>query len=224
MKSPRIYTYKVTFEEIPHWYWGVHKESKYEDGYMGSPSTHRWMWDFYTPHLQVLELFDDWEEALRVEKRLIESDLNNPFCLNENSGGFLSLESCKRGGKKVVELGIGCFGIGPLERSEIGRKSAQKCMEMRVGIHAPGVASLAGKLGAEVNRINGTGLHDPQVREKALAKQRKRVELIHIATGKILHFDSLREAANALNLNRRNLGAVCHGRQRTTKGFLARFA
>jgi hypothetical protein len=24
--NPRIYTYKVTFEEIPDWYWGVHKE------------------------------------------------------------------------------------------------------------------------------------------------------------------------------------------------------
>jgi hypothetical protein len=103
MKSPRIYTYKVTFEEIPHWYWGVHKESKYNDGYMGSPTTHRWMWDFYTPHLQILELFplsdDGWEEANRVEDRLILPDLNNPLCLNEGCNGYVSIETARKGGE-----------------------------------------------------------------------------------------------------------------------------
>jgi hypothetical protein len=24
--QPRIYTYKITFEGSPYWYWGVHKE------------------------------------------------------------------------------------------------------------------------------------------------------------------------------------------------------
>jgi hypothetical protein len=96
----RIYTYKITFEEIPHWYWGVHKEGKFNDGYMGSPKTHKWMWEFYTPRIQILEFFpyteEGWEEARSVEDRLIRPDLNNPLCLNENCGGSHSLETLRK--------------------------------------------------------------------------------------------------------------------------------
>ena len=99
--QPRIYTYKITFEEIPQWYWGVHKEKRYNDGYLGSPVTHRWMWEFYTPHLQILEVFDytdeGWAKANEVEKRVIRPDLNNPWCLNEGCAGTLSFEACRRG-------------------------------------------------------------------------------------------------------------------------------
>lgn len=67
---------------------------------MGSPETHRWMWSFYTPKLQILEFFsytdEGWKEANLVEKRLIEPDLNNPLCLNENCGGVVSLEARRR--------------------------------------------------------------------------------------------------------------------------------
>ena len=101
--QPRIYTYKVTFEEIPDWYWGSHKEDEFDDGYLGSPKTHSWKWEFYTPHLQILEVFpytdDGWDEACKVEKRCIKPDLNNPLCLNEHAGGFMSLEACRRGGE-----------------------------------------------------------------------------------------------------------------------------
>jgi hypothetical protein len=99
--QPRIYTYKITFEEVPYWYWGVHKERRYNDGYLGSPVTHKWMWEFYTPHLQILEIFpyseEGWVEANSVERRLILPDLNNPLCLNEGCAGTLSLEACRRG-------------------------------------------------------------------------------------------------------------------------------
>ena len=100
--QPRIYTYKITFEEIPHWYWGVHKEKRYNDGYMGSPVTHKWVWEFYTPKMQILELFpftdEGWREAGEIEARLIHPDLNNPLCLNEHGGGRTSIEMCKKGG------------------------------------------------------------------------------------------------------------------------------
>jgi hypothetical protein len=103
MKSPRIYLYKVTFEEIPDFYWGIHKEKSFEDGYLGSPITHAWKWDFYTPHLQVCEVFDyseaGWKEAHSVEKRVIRNDLNNPLCLNEHCGGYFSLDSCRKAGQ-----------------------------------------------------------------------------------------------------------------------------
>jgi hypothetical protein len=103
--QPRIYTYKITFEEIPHWYWGVHKEKKYNDGYMGSPVTHKWMWEFYTPKIQILEVFpptdEGWKEASQVELRLIRPELNNPLCLNEGCGPCVSLEISRRNGARL---------------------------------------------------------------------------------------------------------------------------
>lgn len=105
--QPRIYTYKVTFEEVPHWYWGVHKEKRYGESYLGSPVTHKWMWEFYTPKIQILEVFPHtgkgWEEAQRVEDRIIKPDLNNPLCLNESCGGIKSHYSCSKGGVKGSE-------------------------------------------------------------------------------------------------------------------------
>lgn len=103
----KIYVYKVTFEEIPHWYWGVHREKSPNDGYMGSPTTHKWMWDFYTPHLQICQLFDytdeGWYQARDVESRIIRPDLNNPLCLNENCGGTYSREVLRKGVKAAAE-------------------------------------------------------------------------------------------------------------------------
>ena len=111
MKSPRIYTYKVTFEEIPDWYWGVHKEAKYNDGYMGSPVTHAWKWEFYTPHLQICEIFpytdEGWEDAKNVEHRIILPDLNNPLCLNEHCGTSPSLEIMRKTGKRMFQQSEG---------------------------------------------------------------------------------------------------------------------
>jgi hypothetical protein len=105
MTTPRIYTYKITFEEIPHWYWGVHKEKKFGELYLGSPKTHKWMWEFYTPKIQILEFFpnteEGWEEANRVERRLIKNDLNNPLCLNEACGGCISLACRRKGVEKL---------------------------------------------------------------------------------------------------------------------------
>jgi hypothetical protein len=106
--KPRIYVYKITFEEIPDWYWGVHKETKYGEFYMGSPVTHAWKWEFYTPEKQIVQLFDysqeGFTEAKTLEDRLILPDLNNPLCLNEALGGAYSLESCSLGGKKASEI------------------------------------------------------------------------------------------------------------------------
>ena len=106
--DPRIYVYKITFEEIPDWYWGVHKETKYNEYYMGSPVTHAWKWEFYTPIKHIVQLFDytdqGFREARNLEDRLILPDLHNPLCLNESTGGRYSLTSCSLGGKIASEL------------------------------------------------------------------------------------------------------------------------
>ena len=133
--QPRIYTYKITFEEIPHWYWGVHKDRRYNDGYMGSPVTHKWMWEFYTPKIQILEFFsytnNGWLEANLIEDRIIKPDLNNPLCLNEGCGGRVSREASQRGGYKtkgVPKSKEHCEKIGNGNRGK--KRSSEFCREV----------------------------------------------------------------------------------------------
>jgi hypothetical protein len=106
--EPRIYTYKITFEEVPYWYWGVHKEKEFGEEYWGSPTTNAWAWDLYTPKKQILELFpntdEGWASANLLEDRLIKPDINNPFCLNESYGGFFSLKSLRKGAQSRNKL------------------------------------------------------------------------------------------------------------------------
>jgi hypothetical protein len=172
MKSPRIYTYKVTFEEVPHWYWGVHKERFYLDGYLGSPVTHKWMWEFYTPNLQVLEIFpntdEGWNEAIKVEKRLIMLDLHNPLCLNEACGAFYSLDTLRLaaslGGKAAAlsknEEGKSAISVRAASvthsvkdadgKSVAAKKAGNRTKELGVGICSPETRSAAGRAGGKV--------------------------------------------------------------------------
>lgn len=103
--EPQIYLYKITFEEIPDWYWGVHKEDHPGEYYMGSPYTHAWKWEFYTPKKQILQYFEysaeGYRQAKLIEDRLIRPDLNNPLCLNENVGGQYSLAAAALGAYAV---------------------------------------------------------------------------------------------------------------------------
>ena len=152
--SPRIYIYKITFEEVPYYYYGVHKEKKFGEYYMGSPYTHKWVWDFYTPKKQILELFsftdEGWLEAQGVEKRLIKPVFNtDKWCLNENCGGIFSLELCRKNGKfvgdtygkingkivgaKLYELGIGIHSLTLEDRMKFGKKGGTKTYELGVG-------------------------------------------------------------------------------------------
>ena len=71
-QSPRIYIYKITFEEVLYYYYGSKKEKYYNQQYWGSPVTHKWMWKFYTPKKQILQLFDTREEANAIENRIIK--------------------------------------------------------------------------------------------------------------------------------------------------------
>lgn len=74
----------------------MHKEKKYGEVYNGSPVTHAEKWKNFEFEKQILEFFDTYEEARKVEYRLIKPDLNNPMCLNEKCGGFYSLSSISK--------------------------------------------------------------------------------------------------------------------------------
>jgi post-segregation antitoxin (ccd killing protein) len=164
-QSPRIYIYKITFEEVLYYYYGVHKEKKFGEYYMGSPKTHKWCWDFYTPKKQILQVFEfseeGWLEAQEVEKRLIRTFFNtDKWCLNENCGGLASLKILKenaiKGGIKAKELGVGIYSLTNEERIKIGKKN----WELGVGIHGLTCEEKKqyGKKGAEINRKNKTGI------------------------------------------------------------------
>jgi hypothetical protein len=46
-QGPRIYVYKITFYEVLHYYYGLHKEKRFDEYYMGSPVTHKDFWELY---------------------------------------------------------------------------------------------------------------------------------------------------------------------------------
>lgn len=129
--QPRIYTYKITFEEVPYYYYGVHKEKVFGEEYWGSPETHKWYWEFYTPKKQILQLFgftdEGWLEAQEVEKRLIKPFFNTDmWCLNESCGGVCSLKILREIGKRTQELKIGIFSQTKEQLQENGRKTGTK--------------------------------------------------------------------------------------------------
>jgi hypothetical protein len=116
---------------------------------MGSPVTHKWCWNFYTPKKQILQFFEfsdaGWKQAQEIEERLIKPVFNlDKFCLNESCGGKMSLNQRSRAGKiggrvgyKVCkELGIGIFGLTKEQRTETAKKSVQKAKENKTGIFA----------------------------------------------------------------------------------------
>ena len=155
-QSPRIYIYKITFEEVPYYYYGVHKEKVFDEEYWGSPYTHKWYWELYTPKKQILEIFpytdEGWIEAQEVETRLVKPFYNtDKWCLNENCGGIISLEILRKTGKvvgkqlgekygkingiKSLECKVGIHGLSKEELSEVGKKGGSKARKLGVGIH-----------------------------------------------------------------------------------------
>jgi hypothetical protein len=140
--SPRIYTYKITFEEVPYYYYGVHKEKRFDEEYWGSPITNKWCWELYTPKKQILQLFDftddGWIEAQEVEKRIITPVLNEEWCLNENIGGIMSMNiksvAGKIAGQKTYQLKLGLHSLSKEEKREVAKLGGKKSYELGVGV------------------------------------------------------------------------------------------
>jgi hypothetical protein len=173
-QSPRIYLYKITFQEVSYYYYGVHKEKTFNEDYWGSPVTNKWVWDFYTPKKQILQLFDftdeGWLEAQEVESRIIKPVYNiDKWCLNKNCGGKVSLEISRKtgkiSGKKAKELGIGIHGRTKEQMSENGKKSGKiggkKSKEHGVGIHGRTKEQMTedGSKGGKKAKELGLGFH-----------------------------------------------------------------
>jgi len=209
----RIFTYKVTFEEIPYYYWGVHKENKLNDGYLGSPITHKWLWDFYTPYLQVLQLFDYTQEGFlqaRVnEDKIIRHTWLDPLCLNEQAGGSFSRESLVLGGQNSAKnLSV--------EQKESRNAKVKTSWDL---------------LDTLEKRQERTGWRGGQAARSKKAKQLSDLSAektrtpvrVTSPTGKIFDFISLNEAARHLDLSPGNLCSVLKGTRKHTKGFTATY-
>ena len=170
-QSPRIYIYKITFEEVLYYYYGVKKEKYFNEEYWGSPKTNKWCWKLYTPKKQILEIFpftdEGWLEAQEIEKRLIKPLYNtDKWCLNENCGGMISLEILRKNGKvmgeifgerngkingrKILELGIGIHGFTAEETKQNAIKGGTKAKELGLGIHG-----LTFEQRSEIGKKNG---------------------------------------------------------------------
>jgi len=173
-QSPRIYTYKITFEEVPYYYYGMHEEKVYDEKYWGSPYTNKWCWELYTPKKQILETFSSREDASKIERRLIKPFYNtDKWCLNANCGGFFSLDTCSKagkiGGRKTKNLGVGVFAITPEQRKENNRHAGKlggiKTKELGVGVHGLTEKEMSengrkgGKIGGNKTYELGVGIH-----------------------------------------------------------------
>ena len=169
-QSPRIYTYKITFEEVPYYYYGVHKEKKFDEYYMGSPYANKWCWEFYEPEKQILEFFEysdeGWVKAQEIEKQLIKPFYNtDKWCLNESCGGFVSLNQCskggKTGGKKIKELKLGIHGQTKEQKSENSKKAIERHRELGTGVFgiSPEQRKETNQKINENNRKNKVGIY-----------------------------------------------------------------
>ena len=182
-QSPRIYTYKITFEEVPYYYYGVHKEKVFGEEYWGSPYTHRWCWELYTPKKQILQLFDftdeGWFKSLEIEKRLIKPVYTTDmWCLNESCNGKISLDVRRKTGQKTYDLGIGLHAQTLEQRQELGRRCGKRNYELGIGVHGRSKEQMiidAKKGGCRTYEL-GVGVHALS-KEQQSKKSKKTAEM-----------------------------------------------
>lgn len=180
--SPRIYTYKITFEDIPFYYYGAHKEKVFNEEYYGTPYTHKWCWEMYQPKKQILEVFDytdeGWIDALNVEKRLIRPVYNSdPYCLNESCGGVVSLSIVRNNGRANVEGKKGIWSLTDEEKKSIcsrgGIALANKRKEEDYDKYIKQMSEMGKKGGA--TSAGGKASYEKKVGVFALTKEQQSV-------------------------------------------------
>jgi hypothetical protein len=167
--SPRIYVYKITFDEVDHYYYGSHKEKRFNEYYMGSPVTHKVFWKLYTPKKEYIEFFEfsdeGYAEARIFEDSLIAPVLNEELCLNEHVGGFISLDSCRIGGQRAYVQKKGIHSLTIEEKRQLGKENGKKSYELGIGVHARSKQEMSehgkrsGKIGGQKTYELGIGIH-----------------------------------------------------------------
>ncbi len=139
--KPRVYTYKITFEEVPYYYYGVHKEKVFNEDYWGSPVANKWCWELYTPKKKILEIFDytdeGWIKAQEVEGRLIKPVFNtDKWCLNANCLGIFSLENKRKAGIEAKNKRTGIHAFTKEKKFQVCSNGGIKSYELNLGVHS----------------------------------------------------------------------------------------
>lgn len=128
------YLYQIIFE-TGHWYGGVSirkGNDPVNDGYFGSPITHKNYWKTISYRKQVVALLfldNPTLEMYEYEKNYLENRnwKNDALCLNEHCGGGFGNVACSNGGKiggKIqVKLKLGIHKFSNAERSEIAKNN-----------------------------------------------------------------------------------------------------
>jgi hypothetical protein len=197
------YTYKITFKDLPgYFYYGSHKDSG--KPYLGSPKTWKHLWKFFDPEIQILQWYATGEEALVSEESIIRATWKDRYSLNENVGGRMSEDVCRKNGYANIEL----MNTHPHTRE------SQKCEALNA--HPNTIAARSDNARA-MNDHPNTAANRIANNEKAS----KRVLLVEIATGEATEFSSASEAARVLGLNLGNLFKVVGGERNKHKGYTA---
>jgi len=133
----QYYTFRVLFADGTFYY--ARKTSHSElppecDGYYGTPVTHKAKWETTIHCKDEIVLYQTFEEMAVAETALIRPHLDNPLCLNECCGGWLSLDKITQIGKDNVRLKRGWFSISTEQRREIGKEVGSRMKEEQKGI------------------------------------------------------------------------------------------
>ena len=208
------YTYRVKFPYQGWWYWGKHSTDDLNDGYCGSPCTHKEKWKLFYWEMEILEFFETELECRLVEKRLIDPDLNNPSCLNEHSVLALSLLSGDKGRETQITDKVGIFNP----------EHQDKLRELGVGLYDPEVRERGRKAAVEHNRLHKKGCaydkdaqrRGGQARAKVLSKE---VKMTNIDSGEATLFPSISSAARELGLHGANISKVIYGELNRTRRY-----
>lgn len=194
------YLYRVSFPTRGCFYYGVHSTDDMNDGYRGSPHTHRGKWENHDWYIEPVEFFDTREELLLVEQRINKHTMNNPLSLNENCGTGFSLETCSKGGR------IG--GRTVVENGELER--------VRKGCHTP---EQRRKVSEHIQEYNSQ--RDPEWwRQQSIKgglvtseKIRRPIRVTHIDTGETHEFKSVKECCITLPLHSSNIYNIINGKR-----------
>jgi hypothetical protein len=176
------YIYKINFVD-GYYYIGkrlLKGDDPLTDGYYGTPITHKEKWSTTMFWKEIIEEYDDWIECSKKEIELIRPVLNDPMCLNENCGGYSSLEVLKRNGKrsgtiqklevkrangcKARDQKLGMFSMSPEKRADVSRLSGLDQLERGVGIHTQSIEDR--KRMGEYCRDNKIGFHSLSKEER----------------------------------------------------------
>lgn len=171
----KSYTYKINFVD-GYYYYGkilLKKDNPLTDGYYGTPITNKEKWSTTMFWKEIIEEYDDWIVCSKDEIELIRPVLNDPMCLNENCGGYISLEVLRSNGKragtiqplevkksngyKARDQKLGMFDMSTEKRIEVSRLAGLDQLERKVGIHTQSIEDRK-KMG-EYCRDNKIGFH-----------------------------------------------------------------